>query len=87
MYPNSTWLAPSSYRFDVLTFILEYRKVYYLFNLSSKVKLRCEMLDVRLLTGAAKILLALVRAGKPLSSSKLEEATGMSHSLLDRNTR
>ena len=44
-------------------------------------------MGVRLLTGAAKILLALARAGRPLSFSELEDATGMAHSLLDRNLK
>ncbi|MEB2835672.1 MAG: transcriptional regulator [Desulfurococcales archaeon] len=42
---------------------------------------------LRLLTGAARILLALSRAGGRMTFSELVKATGMAPSLLDRNLK
>jgi len=43
--------------------------------------------SLRLLTGAARVLLALSRAGGQLTFTELAEATGMAPSLLDRNLK
>ncbi len=44
-------------------------------------------MSVRLLTPAARILLALGRAERPLSFGELEEMTGLHHASLDLNLK
>ena len=42
---------------------------------------------VRMLTPAAQILLALARAGRPLTFSEIEEATGLSEASVNLNLK